>query len=40
MNKVKELRLAENTLILFTSNNGPRQESGPDFDYFDSNENL
>ncbi|MGB3852586.1 MAG: arylsulfatase [Tunicatimonas sp.] len=37
MDKVKELGLDENTLIIFTSDNGPHQEAGADPDYFDSN---
>ena len=35
--KVKELGIAENTIIIFTSDNGPHQEGGADPDYFDSN---
>ena len=35
--KLKELGLYENTLIIFTSDNGPHQEGGADPDYFDSN---
>ncbi|MEZ5041304.1 MAG: arylsulfatase [Saprospiraceae bacterium] len=35
--KVKALGLAENTLIIFTSDNGPHLEGGADPDYFDSN---
>lgn len=35
--KVKELGLEENTLIIFTSDNGPHQEGGADPDYFNSN---
>ena len=35
--KVKELGLEENTLIIFTSDNGPHLEGGADPDYFDSN---
>ncbi|MGK2861345.1 MAG: arylsulfatase [Chitinophagaceae bacterium] len=40
MNKVKELGLEKNTLIIFTSDNGPHQEGGADPDYFDSNGEL
>ena len=35
--KVEELGLAENTLIIFTSDNGPHLEGGADPDFFDSN---
>lgn len=35
--KVEELGLSENTLIIFTSDNGPHQEGGADPEYFDSN---
>lgn len=35
--KLKELGVYENTLIIFTSDNGPHQEGGADPDYFDSN---
>jgi arylsulfatase A-like enzyme len=35
--KIEELNLAGNTLILFTSDNGPHLEGGADPDYFDSN---
>lgn len=35
--KLKELGIYENTLIIFTSDNGPHQEGGADPDYFDSN---
>ena len=34
---LKELGLDRNTLIIFTSDNGPHQEGGADPDYFDSN---
>jgi len=37
MDLVSELGLAENTLIIFTSDNGPHLEGGADPDYFDSN---
>ena len=34
------LQLAENTIVIFTSDNGPHQEGGADPDYFDSNGEL
>lgn len=37
MEKLKSLGLDENTLIMFTSDNGPHLEGGADPDYFDSN---
>jgi arylsulfatase A-like enzyme len=37
VNKVEELGIAENTLIVFTSDNGPHLEGGADPDFFDSN---
>ena len=37
MQKVEELGIAENTLIIFTSDNGPHQEGGADPEFFDSN---
>tara|TARA_R110002012_G_scaffold283304_1_gene473500 strand:- start:13249 stop:14598 length:1350 start_codon:yes stop_codon:yes gene_type:complete len=38
--KIKDLGLEENTLFIFTSDNGPHQEGGADPDYFDSNAHL
>lgn len=35
--KLKELGLEKNTLIIFSSDNGPHREGGADPDYFDSN---
>ena len=35
--KIKELGLSENTLIIFTSDNGPHLEGGADPDFFNSN---
>lgn len=35
--RVNELGIADNTLIVFTSDNGPHKEGGADPDYFDSN---
>lgn len=35
--RVEALGIAENTLIIFTSDNGPHQEGGADPNYFDSN---
>lgn len=35
--KLKELELEKNTIIIFTSDNGPHLEGGGDPDYFDSN---
>ena len=37
IDKVHELGIAENTLIIFSSDNGPHLEGGADPDYFDSN---
>ncbi|MEO0339284.1 MAG: arylsulfatase [Bacteroidota bacterium] len=37
LDKIEALGLSENTLIVFTSDNGPHQEGGADPDYFDSN---
>jgi arylsulfatase A len=37
VSKVKELGLEENTIFIFTSDNGPHKEGGADPDYFNSN---
>lgn len=37
MNKISQLGLDENTLVIFSSDNGPHLEGGADPDYFDSN---
>lgn len=37
MDKVEELGIADNTIIIFTSDNGPHIEGGADPEYFDSN---
>ncbi len=37
MDKISELGLSENTLVIFTSDNGPHLEGGADPDYFNSN---
>ena len=37
MEKVKQLKLDDNTLIIFSSDNGPHLEGGADPDYFNSN---
>ncbi|HOO85757.1 MAG TPA: arylsulfatase [Prolixibacteraceae bacterium] len=35
--KLSELGIADNTLVIFTSDNGPHREGGADPDYFDGN---
>jgi arylsulfatase A-like enzyme len=37
LSKLEELHLDKNTIIIFTSDNGPHQEGGADPDFFDSN---
>lgn len=37
IDKLKDLGLDKNTVIMFTSDNGPHMEGGADPDYFDSN---
>jgi len=37
MNKLEELDIADNTIIIFTSDNGPHREGGADPNYFNSN---
>ncbi|MFY0598997.1 MAG: arylsulfatase [Cyclobacteriaceae bacterium] len=38
--KLEELEIADNTLIIFTSDNGPHKEGGADPDYFASNNGM
>lgn len=40
MDKLDELGLTENTLVIFTSDNGPHQEGGADPDFFNSSSGL
>jgi arylsulfatase A-like enzyme len=40
LQKLEELGIADNTIIIFTSDNGPHQEGGADPDFFDSNGKL
>ena len=37
VSKIKELGIEDNTIIIFTSDNGPHKEGGADPDYFNSN---
>jgi len=37
LDKLEELGIAENTLVIFTSDNGPHKEGGADPDFFNSN---
>ncbi|BAX82396.1 arylsulfatase [Labilibaculum antarcticum] len=37
LNKLKELGIDKNTIVVFSSDNGPHQEGGADPDYFNSN---
>lgn len=37
LEKVRELGIAENTLVIFTSDNGPHREGGHDPEFFNSN---
>ncbi|TRX59170.1 arylsulfatase [Fulvivirga sp. M361] len=37
MHKLEELGIADRTIIIFTSDNGPHREGGADPDFFDSN---
>lgn len=40
LNLLKKLGIDDNTLVLFSSDNGPHQEGGHKMEYFDSNGNL
>jgi arylsulfatase A-like enzyme len=37
LDKLSELGISENTIVIFASDNGPHREGGADPDYFDSN---
>ncbi|ANW95449.1 arylsulfatase [Wenyingzhuangia fucanilytica] len=40
MSKIEELGIANNTIVVFTSDNGPHKEGGADPNYFNSNGDL
>ncbi|MBN1293718.1 MAG: arylsulfatase [Candidatus Latescibacteria bacterium] len=40
MRRLKDLGIDENTIVFFTSDNGPHREGGADPDFFDSNGSL
>ena len=40
INTLKEVGIEDNTLVIFTSDNGPHQEAGADPDFFNSNAGL
>lgn len=40
LNKLEEMNELENTLLLFTSDNGPHSEGGHDYEFFNSNGDL
>lgn len=40
VSKVEKLGIADNTIIIFTSDNGPHKEGGADPEYFNSNSNF
>jgi arylsulfatase A-like enzyme len=40
LNRIKELNLEKNTIVIFSSDNGPHLEGGGDPDYFNSNADL
>lgn len=40
LDKLKELNIEKNTIVIFTSDNGPHLEAGADPDYFNSNGSL
>ena len=40
MSLLKELKIDDNTVVMFTSDNGPHREGGNDADFFDSNGSL